>query len=288
MIIQLTLLFFSLYIQEVFERAEADGLDFKEVVAEKLLKQSNSKICHLHDLIKAIVHGSMPLNISEKKYYQRLVRDRPTVSRKLVKDMIFELVEIVKKNISSEMKEAEVGSISYDAWEKFFKHYLAVIATYVLKDGTIREVLLSLSPVLGGLSLSDFREQNPDAQDGEYVVVDDNDGDVENKRESVVFTAEAYAPHIKAVVESYDVIFAVWVLCQLADNTNLNPKIARLLEIFHVGCKNHAVDLDVGDALTKKAEDDPWQNNEIVDTIDSVGLTIRDLRNKDKAAANRL
>ena len=48
--------------------------------------------------------------------------------------------------------------------------------------------------------------------------------------------------------KSYDnVIFDSWCVSQVSNNASVNPKIAWILGIKHIGCKNHQLALDVKD-----------------------------------------
>ena len=43
----------------------------------------------------------------------------------------------------------------------------------------------------------------------------------------------------------YNLHASEWAICQIADNCNVNKKVAKLLGIVHVGCNNHKLNSEV-------------------------------------------
>ncbi|KAI0558985.1 hypothetical protein FGB62_173g00 [Gracilaria domingensis] len=63
--------------------------------------------------------------------------------------------------------------------------------------------------------------------------------------EAVRFTAETHAQHIQAMFSFYSVDPSKWIQFQVADNCAFKKKVAKLLKILHVACKNHLLNLEV-------------------------------------------
>jgi hypothetical protein len=59
---------------------------------------------------------------------------------------------------------------------------------------------------------------------------------------STLFNAPVHVKHLTELFESlsFDEV-ADFVVCQVADSTNLNPKIAKDLGYPHVGCHDHCL-----------------------------------------------
>jgi hypothetical protein len=59
---------------------------------------------------------------------------------------------------------------------------------------------------------------------------------------STLFNAPVHVKHLTELFESlsFDEV-ADFVVCQVADSTNLNPKIAKDLGYPHVGCRDHCL-----------------------------------------------
>ena len=65
-----------------------------------------------------------------------------------------------------------------------------------------------------------------------------------------------------------------WAKLSIADNTSTNHKIARLLNLCHVGCLNHLLNLDIKD----------WLKND--DELTKVVTVIEDVMKKSKTLKN--
>ena len=69
------------------------------------------------------------------------------------------------------------------------------------------------------------------------------------------FNAETHVKYIEETFRNFgfDKV-ADFALAQVADSTALNPKIARLLEIIHVACRNHCLNLACRDMEKEDTE----------------------------------
>lgn len=202
----------------------------------------------------------------------------------MLRTVIRRLVDIVRKKIRTEMIGAERGSIMYDAWTKFNNHYVAVLVMFkhpVTKEVTSR--LVSCRPLM-----KDERLEDNDSEPGSIRVVEMEVTGENGKKEteSIVFTAEAYESQIRNDFEKLDVNLVEWLVCQITDNASVMAKVARLLGIGHVGCKNHATHLSVKDSLpvdTTKEKIDAHPNKDFVYTIKSANQTMKDAKRQGKA-----
>lgn len=206
---------------------------------------------------------------------------------------ILALGKIVKSKIGVEMKEASVGCVSYDSWARNNTHYVGVIAKYNKRGGGVGDALLGCAPIMGGVPLDQYEDlHGPVNQDQVQIhdLVFEDGG-----RESIVFTSQAYSTHISALLLQYGVSVREWLVCQVTDNTNTMPKVGRLLGVGHVGCKSHALHLCVKDSLKRRDDNDSGgsggggsdgnqpHNNHILDTIESVARTMKDVKRQAKA-----
>ena len=125
----------------------------------------------------------------------------------------------------------------YDTWSKFGVHYIGIFACYIkrvnqLVNGVRNRLdkpvisLLSIDPML------DTKDENVD---------NDNERKIASK-----FNAKIHAKHFRSVLsEFYDIDLEKWAVCAIVDNCATNRKVARLLNLAHVGCVNHLFNLDV-------------------------------------------
>jgi len=63
--------------------------------------------------------------------------------------------------------------------------------------------------------------------------------------ETTSFDAQTHAAHIEQTFESYGVDSKSWLVCQVADNCTLNRCLARVLQVRHVGCSSHKLNLEI-------------------------------------------
>lgn len=59
------------------------------------------------------------------------------------------------------------------------------------------------------------------------------------------FDSETIVEHMKEVFEFFGQDILEWTLCSIADNCDVNKKVARLLRVPHVGCLSHKLNLEV-------------------------------------------
>ena len=96
-----------------------------------------------------------------------------------------------------------------------------------VKDVVPELVLLACSPMA---SLSNERKS----------ISSDNEEDEEDDEEAVKFTVEVHENFIKETFKYCNAIgYCKWIKAQTADNAAVNKRVAELLKIVHIPCKNH-------------------------------------------------
>ena len=201
------------------------------------------------------------------------------LSAKTFKEMLFELVILVEEAISKEMLATTSGGLMHDGWTCNGVHYLGLFGCYNVKRVEVEnsKKIMKEYPVSTLLSVAPLAVVEEEGHD--FVDLDDMDQDVSsNLREAIEFNAETHAEHYKNILRHYyGVDCGKWARFSLADNTSTNLKIARLLRIPHVGCKNHQFALDVNDYINN------WGTGTTV--IDQVHETMKSVKAKLKDAA---
>lgn len=77
------------------------------------------------------------------------------------------------------------------------------------------------------------------------------DAAVTAKLTATKFNAETHVKLFKKTFENLDIgDMSDFVIGQVADSTNLNPKIAELLDCYHIACRNHCLNLGCKDMET--------------------------------------
>jgi len=195
-------------------------------------KSKPSKINALFDWLMLIIEKNLPLQFIEEPLLRHFSKHNHKFSRVMLKSVILRLVELVEKRISQEMKEAGCGSILHDGWSHNSVHYVGLFASFIKKiDSTPRLVLLSVSP------LANRTDEDESASDSS------SEADIEEQ--VVEFNAENHVRHFREMFDFYNISINDWVICQTCDNAPVNKKIAKLLQIPHVTCKSHALNLEV-------------------------------------------
>eukprot|EP00171_Calliarthron_tuberculosum_P002904 IDg2904t1 len=163
--------------------------------------------------LQLVVLRNEPLSIVEDRIYRDFsMYEDQRISRKTPREVMFSLFEIVENRISAEMRVTK-GAILHDGWTDSGVHYIGLFAVYVRK---IR-----------------FGSNNCQCTD-----------------DATRFDAETHATHIREVFNIFRVDFDSWTVCQVADNCVVNERISDLLNIPHVGCASHLLNLEV-EAMVK-------------------------------------
>ena len=84
----------------------------------------------LYDFVKLIVKKNLPLSSVEDADFRTSFKHKFKFSKKLVRNILFNLVPMVQSAIQKEMKEVGYGAIMHDGWSKFGTHYVAIFGQY--------------------------------------------------------------------------------------------------------------------------------------------------------------
>ena len=151
----------------------------------------------------------------------------------MLRRIIFNLVPLVEKAISVEMKEAGMGALMHDGWSKFGTHYVGLFAQYNRKikqqigktqQTTIipTNVLLSMRPMSAAPEQGDGEEEIDDGPPALEVNDEDEDEDdvdvveVEGDNQATSFTAKVHANYLIEVLQAYGVELDQWAVCQVS------------------------------------------------------------------------
>ena len=151
----------------------------------------------------------------------------------MLRRIIFNLVPLVEKEISREMKEAGIGAIMHDGWSKFGTHYVGLFAQYnrrikqnIGKTQQTTEiptnVLLSMRPMSAAPEQADGDKEiddgPPELEEFNDEDEDDDDDEVEQEEDhqATSFTAEVHANYFTEVLEAYGVELKTWAVCQVS------------------------------------------------------------------------
>ena len=179
--------------------------------------------------------------------------------------MVHNIVKKIEKSIGRDMRTAGRGAIMYDGWSKCGMHYIGLFACYMKKvkvsekkelkyEYVPKVTLISVAPMLRA-----WDEETDDAQERELACQ---------------FNAKLHVDHFKRIFEHYfSLDLQDWAVCCIADNTSTNHKVARDLELPHIGCSNHLLNLDVKDWVKHD-----FQLNETVESLNTVMKQARSLR----------
>ena len=206
------------------------------------------------------IHNVPISKVEDKDFVSLLVCEG--TSYHIIVDTMFQLSLIVEKKIASEMK-GKKGIIMHDGWSKFARHYLAILACYlVATDKRDRKGEVIMEPVITLLTcttLPQLAEANDADTDGEFnicLVLFDEVISIDasilslsamSLQTATTFNAEAHVALIKQTFVNLNVDVSKFAIGQVCDSTNLNPRIATMLKISHIACRNHYLNLGCKD-----------------------------------------
>jgi hypothetical protein len=170
-----------------------------------------------------------PLKTRDRRFRRKLKHGEVAVSSKVILDTMFELSLIVEEKIKKILHGKKVALL-HDGWSRYSVHYLCVLVSFM--EDPKRNERISNDDKKASLLMLSLTTLSSISDD------DEEDGD---KQEAIDFTAATHVAHIKDVCKRYDLGIETNVACCIADNTAVNPKIARELGSRHVACRNHAL-----------------------------------------------
>ena len=254
----------SSHLYMVYEQnRESKRLHISGTFFQPSVDRLTAKELAVNDFIRLVVLKSLPITIVEDKEFRSFHRFNESISRKLLKEVIFKLVEIVDEKLRVELKLCGKGSILHDGWTCAGVHYIGLFACY--NTGAVKTEkpkplnedvqlsLLSVSP----MARTELTEEDEIDTKTDLAVYDET---------AVNFSSQTHAEHIRNVFRYYGLNVEDWAVCQTADNCSVNRKVAELLGIPHVSCKNHMLNLEVN-KMVKQTRDLEQTLNTIHDTM---------------------
>ena len=205
--------------------------------------------------LRLTVMKNVPVSAIEDDLYRSFCRYDERFGRSYFKEVMFNLVELVEERISIEMKRTK-GAILHDGWSCSGTHYIGLFASYVTQKALDQNEVVT--PLLSVSSMA--------------KICKCADDDCKCTLETTNFDAETHTSHIRAIFSLFGIDCSKWILCQVADNCNLNRAVSSQLRIPHVGCSNHKLNLEV----ERMVDND----STLKDCIDSVHRTMTDCRSK--------
>ena len=224
---------------EAMDLSQSEGKSIHDSFA---LTNVNREYEDMYGWLDFILEENVPLYAIEKKRYRKFSQFESVFTYKRMKETISHLAKICESSLEIELKEAGRGAIMYDGWSKAGVHYIGIFGCYC------RETY----EVMGGVKT---RKSSPEISllfcSPIYDVIEITENmEVQAERASS-FNADLHSKHFRHVFEQdYNIDLDSWVECAIADNTSTNKKIARLLQIPHVPCANHLLNLDMKSYLT--------------------------------------
>ena len=151
-------------------------------------------------------------------------------SAKMVRAVIFNLVELVEKCITDELKDSGRGAIIHDGWSKFCTHYMALFVQFQRKTkqrigNQVSTMHIPASVLLAMRPMKRIVGEERDSFDDDEMpkltkcVLDDDesdDEDEEEEAEATNFTAEVHANFFREVFKKYDLDINQWPVCQVS------------------------------------------------------------------------
>ena len=224
-------------------------------------------VATMHSWILMLVEKGAPLNSVQDQIYRdfskcvctECTHRKKHFSTEKVKEVMNKIVIEVEEKITEEMKSAGRGALMYDGWSKASTHYVGLMATY------LREIVVWESTGVGSANKKKVLKKElaivllsvaPMAAINENDNPDHDEDDDNISEEATNFCAETHAEHFKTILLNYyGQTLVEWAVCFIADNAPVNPRMARLLKLPHIGCKNHKLALEVNLMLRESMTD---------------------------------
>ena len=186
----------------------------------------------MYSYIKVITMLSLPVSNVENSNFREFSKHNEVLPIKLLKETIFSLHEIVEIEIRKEMVDTR-GALTRDGRTRNGTYYFGVIAPYMksiqrISGGElITEQTLAL-PLLSALPLAHR----------------DEDGNVIDSK-AIARNIEIHISHLEDVLTYNHLNVHLWTSCIIGESFNLNLRIARSMELPHVGCSTQKWNLEV-------------------------------------------
>lgn len=190
--------------------------------------------------VQLVVLRNIPVSAVEDTLYRDFSKFNVSICRKTFKEVLFNLVELVENKITAEMNTTK-GAIMYDGWTHGGMHYLGLFAIYMKRNDSTPAEQIVAAPLLSVSPMA----MNCQCNSGICTCSD----------ETNTFDGKTHAEQIRSIfMDIFKIDSVEWIICQIADNTNLNPCIADWLHIPHIGCASHKLNLQV-EAMVESDKD---------------------------------
>ena len=203
----------------------------------------------LHHWMQLVTIYNLPIHrLRDPNFCKLLVCNKNSPCYQTFVDTMLELSFIVEEKIAAEIK-GKKGTIMHDGWSKYARHYICLLASYLIPNGKRdSEGQDIMEPVMTLLTCTTL----PHDDDDEANVGTEDDETTRAQLAATKVNAETHVRLFKQTFENLGVgDMSNFVIGQVADSTALNPKIAKLLKFQHIACRNHCLNLGCKDMESK-------------------------------------
>lgn len=156
--------------------------------------------------MELIIENNLPLTHVEKKSFTKKINIKGSLCYKTLVKRMELVMEFVKDDLKSKLRGVKSFGLMIDGWSHNHSHFLAVFI--VTKE--YGNFLLYFSPLIDETRL----------------------------------TAASMADTIETVLEDYGLPHEKFVFL-VGDNTNVNPALAKELNVYFIGCHSHTLNLAI-------------------------------------------
>ncbi len=206
----------------------------------KLTDYDNAVYGYLHLLIMR----SFPIAVVEDHEFRNFSQFKTFLSSKKIVEVILKLVLLVEKRIAKELSST-IGAVMYDGWTANTTHFVSIFAFYCkniptqTRSGIVLEPSLQMT-LLGLCSLEqvseDHRLHSQSSSDNSLYT---------SQHETTLFNAEAHIYYFRETFKIYGPELENWCCCYIADNAQVNYRIASVTKKPQVGCTSQKLNLHV-------------------------------------------
>lgn len=265
-------------LMDMYKEAKGEALAFGgETIAYFACDSASPREKAIIDWVELIVMNRLPITAVEDKNFRSFSKHKHLIGVKVLKEVLFTLVELVEAKIAEELAQAGCGALMHDAWTKANVHYMAFFACYmkqipVKNNGVASHEQVPMCTLVSVAPMASISE--------------DDDNSTNDDDETAKFDAKTMRNHITNIMRDYYSVdltipagnkSAAWLKCAVADNASVNLKLAELLQVPHVACSNHALALDMKDTVSS--------DGRLEHMFDLVNATMKSVKGSSKNAA---
>ena len=219
-----------------------NGQDIRDVIsyAAGYTPEENAAM----DWLVMVIMKNWPLTSVEDPDYRNIIKHKIVFSYKRICMLIFLLGEVVQEKITKLMED-KFGCLIHDGLTNDSMHYIGLYASFIEDEGgedeKLRMPLLSVSP-MPVIANEEEDEAEPPAA---AVTQDDDDMSEQDPHYAARFNAKTHVNYFGKVLEDYGHTIASFAVAILADNTEVNKRIAKDCNLPTLPCLNHVHALDI-------------------------------------------